>query len=339
MRTPTLIFALVIAQFFAQAQLQDRMLQIAKEEFGEKGFSGVVGIVSPKESIALTSGFESEKAIAPISQHTAFSIASLTKNFTAFAILDMMDAKELTDSTQIGEWFLCLDSSLAKVEIHQLANHTAAIADFYAIIKQEQYLTNDSVMRFICALDSTEYEPGSKWGYSNSHYFLLSQMISETYESTFEEAMAETYFKPMNMFSAGFAYDQAEYVSGSLNGKSSRYGAAVSGEGGMVASADDMLAFGNALITSPKFKKHLKTAFNLSDEYALEEGWRYGYSWFFSEDEHGKFCAFSGRGFGFNSYHRWYYEKDIYYFVLSNRDSLRFKPFRNRITELIEFGD
>ncbi|MDP4965096.1 MAG: beta-lactamase family protein [Salibacteraceae bacterium] len=339
MRTSTILFALIIGQFSAQAQLQDRMLQIAKEEFGEKGFSGVVGIVSPKESIALTSGFEGDKGVAPISQHTAFSIASLTKNFTAFAILDMMESEELTDSTQIGDWFSCLDSNLTKIEIHQLANHTAAIADFYAIIKQEQYLTNDSVMRFICALDSTEYEPGNKWGYSNSHYFLLSQIVSETYKSTFEEAMAEEYFKPMNMFSAGFAYDEAEYVNGSLNGKPTRYGAAVSGEGGMVASADDMLAFGNTLITSPKFKKLIKTAFSLSDDYVLEEGLRFGYSWFFSEDEHGKFCAFSGRGYGYNSYHRWYYEKDIYYFVLSNRDSLRFKPFRNRITELIEFAD
>lgn len=321
----------------AHAQLQERMLQIAKEEFGETGFNGVVGIVTSKESIELTNGVEDHTQRLPISQHSPFSIASLTKNFTAMALLKQVAAGEISDSAMIGAWFECLDSSLASVKVHHLANQSAAIADFYATIKQEQFLTNDSVMRFVCGLDSTIYKPGKEWGYSNTHYFLLAKILEIVADKKFETIMAEQYFEPMKMFSAGFTYKGAEYLPGNLKGKQIMRVSAVGGEAGIVASAEDMLAFGNALITDPKYKELIALAYKLSDDYPKEEGWRFGYSWFFSEDEHGKFCANSGRGYGFNTYHRWYYENDVYYFVLSNKDNLRFKPFRNRIVELIDF--
>lgn len=321
----------------AHAQLQERMLQIAKEEFGEDGFNGVVGIVTSQESIELTNGVEDHTQRLPISQHSPFSIASLTKNFTAMALLEQISAGQISDSASIGEWFECLDSNLARVQLHHLANQSGAIADFYATIKQDQFLTNDSVMRFVCGLDSTVYEPGKEWGYSNTHYFLLAKILESVTDKNFEVLLAEQYFEPMKMFSAGFTYAGAEYLPGNLKGKQIMRASAVSGEGGMVASADDMLAFGSALITEDKYKELISLAFQLSDEYQKEPGWRFGYSWFFSEDEHGKFCANSGRGYGFNSYHRWYYESDVYYFVLSNKDNFRFKPFRNRIVELIDF--
>lgn len=334
-----LVVILLISSFCVHAQQQAQLNQIASEVFGSKGFNGVVGIVTDSSSIALSSGFEDLKKTSPISQYTLFSLASLTKNFTAFAILEMIDAGEISDSTQLKELIGCLQAELGEVTIDQLANHTAAIADFYAIIKDERYLTNDSVRKFLCALDSTEYPSGEKWGYSNSHYFLLSEMIAETFEGRYEEAIQENYFQKMQMFTAGFIYDGAEVIPGNLDGKQTFYASRVSGEGGAAASANDMLAFGNALITNEKFKMLISKAYELSDEYVPEAGWRFGYSWFFSEDEHGKFCAFSGRGFGYNSYHRFYYENNVYYFVLSNRDEPHFKTFRNRVPEIISFSE
>jgi CubicO group peptidase (beta-lactamase class C family) len=331
------ILTFLLLTDFAQAQLQERMLQIAAEEFGETGFNGVVGIVTSEESIALTNGFENEVSKLPISHHTVFSLASLTKNFTAFALLERISDGKIIDSAAIGDWFPCLDSNLAAARVHHLANQSAAIADFYATIKQEQYLTNDSVMNFVCGLDSTVYKPGQTWGYSNTHYFLIAKLLERQTDMTFESILAQEYFETMKMFTAGFAYNGAEYTFGNLKGKPTKYGAAVSGEGGIVASAEDMMSFGNAIINDSNYKELLQLAYDLSDVYPQDTNWRYGYSWFFSEDEHGKFCANSGRGYGFNTYHRWYYESDVYYFVLSNKDNLRFKPFRNRIVELIDF--
>ena len=139
------------------------------------------------------------------------------------------------------------------------------------------------------------------------------------------------------MFSGGFAYQGASAIPGNKNGQPTSFEASISGSAGIVACGEDMLGFGSGLISNETLKAHLKSAYDMSDVYDRDTTWRFGYSWFFSEDENGKFCAASGKGFGYQAYHRFYYEKDIYYYVLSNRESLRFKPFRNRITELIDF--
>src|SRR5690606_10868716 len=104
-------------------------------------------------------------------------IASLTKQFTGLAILQLIREDKLHPDDPIGPYFPELSTQLGKVTVRQLANHTNGIHDYYSLTPDHDNLTNASVLNMLGQLDTTVFTPGSKWGYSNSGYVLLSQLV------------------------------------------------------------------------------------------------------------------------------------------------------------------
>ena len=139
---------------------------------------------------------------------TKFRIASITKTFTAVLIMQLVEAGKLDLDGKLTDYlpFYRKDTG-NKVTIHHLLSHSSGIPDYLRIpgFWQNQILLSYSRKEFIkkyCSGDF-EFEPGSKYQYNNSGYYLLGLVIEEVTGKSFEEVLQENILKPLNMDNTG----------------------------------------------------------------------------------------------------------------------------------------
>ncbi len=137
----------------------------------------------------------------PMPENAHFEIGSVTKQFTAVAILKLVEAGKLAledDFTQ----YVTYDTQGRKVTIDQLLNHTSGIASYTEIEEFEtlvlQELPRDTLVRILEKKDFL-FEPGEALIYNNSAYFFLGLIIEKVTGKTYEEYLKEIIFEPLGM--------------------------------------------------------------------------------------------------------------------------------------------
>ena len=110
-----------------------------------------------------------EKKIAATPQ-TNYRLASVTKQFTATAILLLYQDSKLSLDDRIKRWLPSLPAALDSVTIRQLLTHTSGIIDYEDVIPPgtTAQLHDADVLRLLESQDSTYFKPGTKYQYSNS---------------------------------------------------------------------------------------------------------------------------------------------------------------------------
>ena len=117
-----------------------------------------------------------------LSSKTNFNIGSLTKQFTAFAILQLVESKKLSLSDHLDKFFPRFDKKVAEaVTIKELLTHSSGIIDHYDLTntKNMKHAHINDVLNAIKNIDSTYFVPGSHFRYSNTAYCLLSLIIEK----------------------------------------------------------------------------------------------------------------------------------------------------------------
>ena len=140
------------------------------------GFSGVV-LVSKKGEIILSKGYgwaDRENKI-PNSPSTVFNIGSVTKQFTASAILKLVEQGKIKTSDKISSYFIQTPIDKRDITIHQLLTHTSGISNRtggfrYNEASKEQFLKEF----FESELQSI---PGTKHQYANANYIMLTAIL------------------------------------------------------------------------------------------------------------------------------------------------------------------
>ncbi len=312
----------------------DSIVQLIKQYDNGKSFSGIIMVASDSEGMTrFTYGFRNlEKGDSAISIDDNFFLASLTKQFTGFAIIKLICEGKLSQEDLIGKYIPELKPALQGVTLRQLANHTNGIHDFYSLTDRSDTLNGDGVFHILTNLDSTVFKPGTKWGYSNSGYFLLSVIIERVTGKPFRDYMEQIIFSELGMNYSCMGNSCKNTLKGyDASGKHVTYPDLVSGESGMCASANDILNYFKKISSDEgTLKEYFSLARKWSDP-SNTDGWNYGYGWYFSEDEKGKFRAHSGRNPGAETYIKWYDNDDFMILILSNVNSPSFKSFREAI--------
>ena len=137
----------------------------------------------------------------PMPENAHFEIGSVTKQFTAVAILKLIEAEKLSLEDDFTE-YLKFDTKGRKITIDQLLNHTSGIAsyteieEFGSLVPQE--LPRDSLLRILETKDFL-FEPGEALIYNNSAYFFLGLIIEKVSGKTYEEYLKEVIFDPLGM--------------------------------------------------------------------------------------------------------------------------------------------
>ena len=215
--TTALLLALVcLAASIQPALAQDKAAQIdallAKyHEYGQ--FNGAV-LVAENGAVIYKKGFgdaNMEWGVAN-TPDTKFRIGSVTKQFTATLILQLMEEGKISLDGTISDYLPDYPPAQGdKVTIHHLLTHTSGIPSYTGIPGFMQENTRDpyapdSFLTFFSSLDF-EFEPGSEWRYNNSGYFLLGAIIEKVTGKAYDEVLRERILDPLGLHNTGYEHN------------------------------------------------------------------------------------------------------------------------------------
>ena len=133
----------------------------------------------------------------PISAKTNFNVGSLTKQFTAFGILKLASEKRISLNDNLIKYFPSFNKKVGSViTIRQMLSHSSGLVDHYDHVEKTGLLHAGcvDVLGAVESLDSTYFEPGSSYRYSNTAYCLLALIIEKICGSDLWRISQDKYF-------------------------------------------------------------------------------------------------------------------------------------------------
>lgn len=164
-----------------------------------------VGIIRDGKVIhKKTYGLANLESRVPVTDSTAFDIASVSKQFTAFVILLAEKEGRLSLNDDIRIYLPELKNLPYKITIKQLANHTHGLPDFTSIKRlqgfgDEFHGTNIEAVKTVLAIKSINFPPGEEYKYNNTGFILLAEILHRIYKKDFDEILREYIFNPLQM--------------------------------------------------------------------------------------------------------------------------------------------
>lgn len=295
------------------------------------GFNGAIGVISPSHHLDSIwfFGVENFKDSTPINANSLFYMASVTKPFLGLRTLQLLENGTLKPNDTIGKWLPELKPAIQKVTLTQLVNHQNGIHDFYSLTDDHKSLNNAVALQLLTQLDSTVYPPGTRYGYTNSGYVLLAEILERVERTDLPTLLHQHVFRPLGESNIGFYHQGVRPIQGHESDDTPiEFTSNTYGDGGMVASANQMRNLLKGLMASSDMKRLLMRGKELSDVYTPDSSWTYGYGWFFTSDSTGTFAAHSGKANGYRAQIRWNYEDNSAFFLMSNR----WDPYINAIS-------
>jgi CubicO group peptidase (beta-lactamase class C family) len=267
----------------------------------------------------------------PFSTTTIAQVGSLTKQFTAAAIVDLSLKRKLSFSDPIAKYLTDVPPPAASITIHQLLTHTAGLPencgpDFDRLTRSEM------VKR--CLANAGAHP--AKFSYSNLGYSVLAAIVERVTHKPLEDYLERIFFKPLKMKSTGYFFAPAlvrrmalGYTSMGTNPPISEtlktMGDAywnLKGNGGIQASADDMYLWYRALTHGPVVSETMRKILT-TPQAARDNEVKYGYGWYIRTRPDGQVEQISHTGSDgvfLSVFVMRPAEKVFYYYVTNNRD-------------------
>ena len=145
----------------------------------------------------------------PNEPDTKFRLGSITKQFTATLILQLVEQGKIKLDGKISEYLDAYRKDTgAKVTIHHLLSHTSGIPNYTALpgffegVSRNPFAVDEFIKKY--ASGDLEFEPGTKFNYSNSGYFLLGAIIEKVTGQSYEQVLKENILDPLGMKNTGY---------------------------------------------------------------------------------------------------------------------------------------
>jgi CubicO group peptidase (beta-lactamase class C family) len=334
-----LSIALFLFLFFIQSAIsQDKVQKIDEyaQKYYELGqFNGSV-LVAEGGNIIYSKGFgyaDVENKI-PNKTDTKFRLASITKQFTATLIMQLVEQGKIKLDGRLSDYLPYYRKDIGeKITISQLMSHTSGMDNYTdnAKFMELETVTNvkpkDFVLKY-CSNDLVS-EPGTKWAYSNSGYFILGLVIEEVTGKDYGTVLNENILIPLGMTNSGYEKSGVNYENKAI-GYSNLFGNIKPAKpidmtvpfsaGSMYSTVEDMFKWDQALYTEKILKK------GSIDAMFTPVMNNYGYGWQIIEaplDEKItlKFVTHSGGIFGFNTLETRFVNDNKFVVTLSNHES------------------
>ncbi|MBD3581909.1 serine hydrolase domain-containing protein [Flavobacterium selenitireducens] len=322
----------------AQKEVSRTLDRYMQAQATQNDFSGTV-LVSQKGNIIYEKSFglANREWNVPNSPETRYRICSLTKQFTAAAVLRLEEQGKLTISDKLSKYFPDYPKG-DEVTLHMLLNHTSGIKDVGEIPKWfrlDARLPVEKMKDTLIAVFKDkpyDFEPGKGWHYSNSGYILLGYVIEQASGQPYYDYVREYLLKKASMDDSGFLQHDL-IVPNLVNGyallpsgwkrSTSETGNSGFSAGNMFATARDLFKWRVALqsgkiISAASLKK-------MNTPHHPERG--AGYGIFVDNFLNHKVLEHQGAIEGFNTYMGEYIDDGVCIIVLTNRDTnLDFVP-------------
>ncbi len=283
-----------------------------------------------------------------VNSSTNFRTASLTKAFTATAIMQLNESRKLNLDQSLTDLFETFPSYGSKITIRHLLTHTSGLIDYENLIPANQpgQVTDADVLQIMQRQRSTYFAPGSRFRYSNTGYAILAEIVSKLSRKPFHEYLQEHIFAPLGMHETvafvpgenvvnNRAYGYSMLTSGYKRSDQSQT-SAVLGDGGVYSSTTDFLHWyrmwngGTSILTDASKTLMLKP--NRLSNGSLT---RYGYGWFIDEFEGHQRISHTGSTIGQKHAIAVFPEKKKAVLILTNRENSAPWLIVDRIAKII----
>lgn len=266
---------------------------------------------------------------------TNFRLASVTKQFTATAILLLAEDGKLTLDDPVRKWLPSLPAVADPITLRHLLTHTSGLIDYEDVMAPDarEQVHDIDVLHLLETQHKLYFVPGTGYRYSNSGYALLALIVGKASGRDFASFLRERIFQPLGMTNT-VAFEQGiSTVSNRAYGYSRIDGAwqrtdqsstsTVLGDGGVYSSIDDLAKWDAALyddrLLSAASRKLAFASHTKTDEPDVDG---YGYGWRI----HGEVVWHSGETIGFrNVIVRWP-QRHLTVILLTNRNDP--EPYR-----------
>ena len=146
----------------------------------------------------------------PLQKDHVFRIGSITKQFTAVAILQLAEAGKLNLDDEITRFLPDYPTQGRKITVHHLLNHTSGIQPYTEMVAwtegmRRNYMSPQDMIDFFGPAPLL-FEPGEKYQYNNSGYFLLGYIIEKASGLTYENYVEQRLLKPLGMADSRYGH-------------------------------------------------------------------------------------------------------------------------------------
>jgi D-alanyl-D-alanine carboxypeptidase len=266
-------------------------------------------------------GFANLEQKAPANRQTVYEIGSNTKQFTAAAIMMLVEEEKVHLGDPLTKYFPEAPQAWRGITIRHLLSHTAGIQNHVAVphwldvfrtnLAFETTPPRDELLKMFFKLP-LEFQPGETWAYDNTGYYLLGIVIEKASGKSYWQFVGERIFKPLGMVSTRSTDPQPivpnrasgyEWKNNHFENRPVLLPAIAFSAGSILSTVEDMAKWDAALYTEKLLKKssldQIWTAAVTKD--GAEPPFDYGFGWFI-ESYHGhRLVQHSGGTPGFSS--------------------------------------
>ncbi len=290
-------------------------------------------------------GYADRNTKTPYTDQTLYTIGSITKPFTATAIMLLMEDGKLDVNQAISTYFENIPEDKKQITIHQLLTHSSglpgAIGDDYESITAEAF--RDRLWK-----EPLAFSPGTGYEYSNTGYSLLGMIIEKLSGLTYSDFLSQRIFSKAGMKTAGYTNPNADYGklahgylqdgSDAATSKSKNWNGNepywhLKSNGGILMSAQDMFQWYQALRQGKILKAE---TLQLQTTPFVDEGGGSFYGYGYALD--GRSVQHNGGNRIFKADFRWFPKDEFFFFSATNDANVRLFRLNDEVINIILTG-
>ena len=336
------LFAVGLAEANANddryAQISREIEMIAAETYGpDQPGAAILVTLGDRELVRLAIGQADLELDVPLQPNMVFRIASLSKQFTAAAIMRLQDEGRLLIDDTVGMHLPDYPEHGASITLRQLLNQTSGLNSSHTHARND--LSVEEVIDQFADLPLS-FQPDSKFEYNNNNYILLGAIIERVSGQSYGDYLASAFFEPLGMSST--RYDNPRtIIEGRANGymggvENTTNAAYVSmsvpyAAGALVSTVDDLLVWNRALFGGDAVSEHAVTQMTAETVEMTPSGHdhghhdgvagEYGFGLFVGEVAGLPKYSHSGGIEGFGAYNLYVPSADLSIVILQNSSS------------------
>jgi len=323
-----------------KSKQSDRIHQLILQVHDSGYFDGAV-LVADSTGVVYQGAFglaDREKKI-PLNTGSLFYLASVSKQFTAAAVLFLLQEEKIRLDDQVVNYLPELPSVYNGITFRNLLNHTSGIPDYYEFAELYDGFNNDDVLKVLLTIDRLEFQPGTRYRYSNSGYVLLSILVGRISEKTFADFLQTNAFNPAGLEHTVVFDEQAGPVTSRAIGYGqdstiTDYRFRTTGGGGIFSNVEDLYKWHHALTVYRILPQDIQELAYQPAVLNNDSTAYYGFGWEI-DPENPRHVSHGGNLEGFRTFFNRYLDQDIAIILLSNNSSDRLEEMADSIYAIL----
>ena len=306
---------------------------------------GLAVVRNGKPFIVKGYGFANIEHQAPVIPETIFQSGSVGKQFTAMAVMILVEEGKISLDETIGKYLGKVPNAWANITVRNLLSHTGGMTDYPENFDFRKDYTEDELLMQAEQVPLA-FQPGEKWSYSNLGYVTLGILIGKVSGKFYGDFLSERVFKPLGMQTARIISERdivpnraAGYVLVDGEVKNQRWVSPsmnTTADGSLYLSLLDMLKWENGLasgkLLTPASYRQLWSPIKLKGG----KEYPYGFGWGFRVLNGKRVIEHGGAWQGFRSHIARYPDNDLAVIVFANLASANVERIASRLSALID---